>query len=723
MTAFETRVHALELQLQALQGDAEALSREAIIGAPLTVQSGADGATDSQTIRGRLIVRYLNAIEKLQRPRAGTVHTARTPQCDDVSFTLVLDDDKGDADTASMDVTRTEKDVDPSSSAFHGERAIGADVDTAADEEADVKVLPGTSAVAISISISGVSVPLTAEAGLDIATVLTSQMFQDWRDALEQDPLLTCRAVHFQSLDMFGPKPGFCKFKADVYIGDNEVPGIVFMRGGAVAVLIILECDGKEYTILTRQPRASPGTPLNFALLELPLPFADAAAATGGGDAESPQGVQPWATAILHRLPPGACHHRWQPAAVAATGSLPPPSRWACFVSHFHFDADAGTPIGTSDLPELPAGMLDESQYLKGQAIEEIKQECGLVLKEADLISLTTLAFGENRGKWRGVFPSAGGCDEWIHLFVHRKRVRKEFIDKLQGRLTGLVNEGEMIKLHLIPTADIWRLSPDCKAHSAMYLYNELLNAKLLQKRADGKVCQVAQRTKQSAAASKDEVETKAGLTAADVDKLAQRDADVASTAGKPGAEVDVATAAVTSTDATTDAVTHDSSEHVQHSAANSDDGSSGGGSKNGSLTPPTSPSSGWQKMQKVQTVQTVQNVQKMQKSSTGSSKPPAIVDSVIPGVKALRQFQVETRLGPGLQPIPVTAEPGVDCQKVLECAQFRQWARAVAQDRQLRVNSIHIQSVWRRAGHVQRLLAPLIVPMLKGSVAILTPD
>ena len=37
-----------------------------------------------------------------------------------------------------------------------------------------------------------------------------------------------------------------------------------------------------------------------------------------------------------------------------------------------------------------------------------------------------------------------GGCDEWIHLFVHRKRVRAEFIEQMQGKLTGLFEEGEM---------------------------------------------------------------------------------------------------------------------------------------------------------------------------------------------------------------------------------------------------------------------------------------
>jgi hypothetical protein len=38
-----------------------------------------------------------------------------------------------------------------------------------------------------------------------------------------------------------------------------DVPGIVFMRGGAVAVLVILECEGKQHTILTYQARVPVG--------------------------------------------------------------------------------------------------------------------------------------------------------------------------------------------------------------------------------------------------------------------------------------------------------------------------------------------------------------------------------------------------------------------------------------------------------------------------------
>ncbi|KAI8001809.1 hypothetical protein LOK49_LG09G01685 [Camellia lanceoleosa] len=55
--------------------------------------------------------------------------------------------------------------------------------------------------------------------------------------------------------DMFGKRVGFVKFNADVVdkATGKKVPGIVFACGPAVAVLILLESDGKTYAVLTEQ--------------------------------------------------------------------------------------------------------------------------------------------------------------------------------------------------------------------------------------------------------------------------------------------------------------------------------------------------------------------------------------------------------------------------------------------------------------------------------------
>ncbi|XP_028076173.1 nudix hydrolase 14, chloroplastic-like isoform X2 [Camellia sinensis] len=59
----------------------------------------------------------------------------------------------------------------------------------------------------------------------------------------------------YNGVDMFGKRVGFVKFNADVVdkATGKKVPGIVFARGPAVAVLILLESDGKTYAVLTEQ--------------------------------------------------------------------------------------------------------------------------------------------------------------------------------------------------------------------------------------------------------------------------------------------------------------------------------------------------------------------------------------------------------------------------------------------------------------------------------------
>ena len=109
------------------------------------------------------------------------------------------------------------------------------------------------------------AVPVTAEPGLELNKVLEYSVFQDWVASIDQDSRLFIENIHVQSLDMFGPRVGFIKFKstAKVNVGGEKglisVPGIVFMRGGAVGVLVILECEGQDFTILTNQARVPMG--------------------------------------------------------------------------------------------------------------------------------------------------------------------------------------------------------------------------------------------------------------------------------------------------------------------------------------------------------------------------------------------------------------------------------------------------------------------------------
>lgn len=178
-------------------------------------------------------------------------------------------------------------------------------------------------------------VPITAEPGLDSDVVNRSAVFKQWVSEIDKDKKLFISDIHIQSIDMFGTRVGFLKFKttANVNVGGErgviEVPGIVFMRGGAVGILVILECEDQEYTILTRQ--------VSDPHLILTL------------------------------------------SSSSSSSSSP---------SHPHLIlSQARVPVGVHDLPEIPAGMLDGSGNFKGVAAEEMREECDIDIQEKELVS------------------------------------------------------------------------------------------------------------------------------------------------------------------------------------------------------------------------------------------------------------------------------------------------------------------------------------------------
>nr|CAG8603222.1 13978_t:CDS:2 [Entrophospora candida] len=139
----------------------------------------------------------------------------------------------------------------------------------------------------------------------------------------------------------------------------------------------------------------------------------------------------------------------------------------------------ARIPAPSFSFPEIPAGnselllgMLDGSGNFSGKCSDEIKEEVGIEIKEKDLIDLTELAYGD---KFRGAYPSPGGSDEFLKLFLCIKEMKKEDVEKLEGKLTGLKDEGENITVRLIKLNELWKI-PDMKALSALALYNALKN-------------------------------------------------------------------------------------------------------------------------------------------------------------------------------------------------------------------------------------------------------
>lgn len=234
------------------------------------------------------------------------------------------------------------------------------------------------------ISINGKKVPITAESGVDVSLISSFAPFKDWVNNLDKN--LIVNSIHFQSLDKFGSsRVGFLKFKADIVRADTNtrVPGIVFMRGGAVAVLVVINCKGKKYSVVTKQSRV---------------------------------------------------------------------------------------PIGAFEFTEIPAGMLDADNNFSGVAAKELAEETGIVIKEEDLINLTKLAYGD---KYPGMYPTAGGSDEFISLFLYNAEMSEEELKKLENRLGG-VDEHEVIHLAVYPLDELWKITSDGKTLAALLLYQKL---------------------------------------------------------------------------------------------------------------------------------------------------------------------------------------------------------------------------------------------------------
>ncbi|CAG8457676.1 2819_t:CDS:2 [Acaulospora colombiana] len=121
-----------------------------------------------------------------------------------------------------------------------------------------------------TIKLGGKEVPVTtSQSDINVASVFEFKPFKEWASAMSEEFLnaenkeIEVRKVEIQNVDFFGSKIGFIKFKVDAVLTENgkNVPGIVFMRGGSVAVLLILRSKDqdnetvKEHVVLTYQPR------------------------------------------------------------------------------------------------------------------------------------------------------------------------------------------------------------------------------------------------------------------------------------------------------------------------------------------------------------------------------------------------------------------------------------------------------------------------------------
>lgn len=259
------------------------------------------------------------------------------------------------------------------------------------------------------------SIPVTYHPSLteDLAKLaLESEPFQTWRQRCEQihnHKRIEIHSVEIQSVDLFGKKVGFIKIKShctlidgDTHHKEHPLPGICFLRGNAVSILVVLCCEDSDetYALLVEQPRI---------------------------------------------------------------------------------------PIGQVSVLELPAGMIDlASDGVAGVAAKEMEEECGIVVKASELVNLTELASVRvGQLPFAGVCSSPGGSDECLGLMYLEKKVTKQQLDEMQGRLSGLREEGELITLRVVPLESIWKVSGDAKAMCSLFLLEQLRKDGKLPKQGD----------------------------------------------------------------------------------------------------------------------------------------------------------------------------------------------------------------------------------------------
>ncbi|THC97432.1 hypothetical protein EYZ11_003081 [Aspergillus tanneri] len=125
--------------------------------------------------------------------------------------------------------------------------------------------------------------------------------------------------------------------------------------------------------------------------------------------------------------------------------------------------------------------MLDDSGSFVGGAAKEIQEETGLIISHHELVDMTSLAAqsiarsADSEILQEAVYPSPGGCDEFIPLFLCQKRMPRREIDAMQGRLTGLREKGEKITLKVVSMKELWKEGlRDGKSLAAWALYRGL---------------------------------------------------------------------------------------------------------------------------------------------------------------------------------------------------------------------------------------------------------
>lgn len=263
------------------------------------------------------------------------------------------------------------------------------------------------------------AVPVELAEDLTKEQLLAFRPFTDWLKTLQnsfdqqkfshhtfhQEPF-SLRHIKIQAFDRFDPagRIFFMKLFATVTNEAGEfVSGVVFLRGGSVAILMILRPNDKpdeRWVIMTEQPRV-------------------------------------------------------------AAGSL--------------------------QFMEIPAGMLDDSKNFAGSAARQIAEEVGLNIKWKELKNMTELATQGRKVPEKlsnAMYPSPGGCDEFISIFLWEKEWPRLQLENLRNKLQGDPGDRakkEKIIVRLMNYDDLLEVgSRDGKTLAAWSLYEYLKRTGIL---------------------------------------------------------------------------------------------------------------------------------------------------------------------------------------------------------------------------------------------------
>jgi len=295
-----------------------------------------------------------------------------------------------------------------------------------------------------SISIGGH--PVTVTSMLDEKTVsaaLQSSPFQKWlihvSHAMLEDDVKSfdMNKIEIQGVDFFGKRVGFVKIEVDAYKNGVRLPGICFLRGSSVAVLVCLKSSSSGGSVMSKS------TSVNSYY--------------NHGDTSS--------------LSSSISGHRGTRFSddEYSNNSHSNYNKFAVLVEQTR------VPVGCRSILELPAGMMDDdSGDFVSVAVRELEEECGIRVKSSDLYDLTRSAQLGSGDADEGIYPSSGGCDEDVRLFYYEKRIAAKELMKLEGRLTGLRDHGELIAVRLVPWDSLWKSTRDAKVLCALQLLNGL---------------------------------------------------------------------------------------------------------------------------------------------------------------------------------------------------------------------------------------------------------